>query len=51
MDAGGRIYQTHLSYADGVSKIFYEGEWHNFVVGPHRVIPGRLSTTRTFGDI
>lgn len=25
MDAGGRIYQTHLSYADGVSKIFYEG--------------------------
>lgn len=21
------------------------------MVGPHRVIPGRLSTTRTFGDI
>lgn len=32
-------------------KILYEGEEHQFVLGPHRVMPGRLSVTRTFGDI
>lgn len=32
-------------------KIFYEGEEHQFIMGPHRAFPGRLSVTRTFGDI
>jgi protein phosphatase 2C family protein 2/3 len=32
-------------------KIFYEGEEHQFILGPFRAFPGRLSVTRTFGDI
>lgn len=50
-DAGGKIYQTKLQHANPNVKIFYEGEEHAFVLGPHRVMPGRLSVTRTFGDI
>ncbi len=51
IDAGGRIYQTLLKYAEPNTKIFYEGAYHDSIIGPHRVMPGRLSTTRTFGDI
>ena len=51
MDAGGKIYQTKLQHTNPNIKIFYEGEDHAFVLGPHRVMPGRLSVTRTFGDI
>lgn len=29
----------------------YEGQELPFIMGPHRVLPGRLSVTRTFGDI
>lgn len=50
-DAGGKIYQTRLSHSNPSIKIFYEGEEHSFILGPHRVMPGRLSVTRTFGDI
>ena len=51
MDAGGRIYQTKLQNSNPNIKISYEGSDHQFIMGPHRVFPGRLSVTRTFGDI
>lgn len=50
-DAGGKIYQTRIQHSNPNIRIFYEGEEHSFVMGPHRVMPGRLSVTRTFGDI
>lgn len=50
-DAGGKIYQTKLQNSNPAIKILYEGEEHPFILGPHRVMPGRLSVTRTFGDI
>ncbi|CAK60187.1 unnamed protein product (macronuclear) [Paramecium tetraurelia] len=37
---GGKIYQTHLINENGIQ-----------IVGPYRVFPGRLSVSRTFGDI
>lgn len=42
MEAGGKIYQT-----TAITEI--EGKY-DMIVGPLRVFPGRLSTTRTFGD-
>jgi protein phosphatase 2C family protein 2/3 len=42
MEAGGKIYQT--------TAISSAGGRHDSFVGPLRVYPGRLSTTRTFGD-
>lgn len=50
-DAGGKIYQTRLQHSNPAIKIVYEGEEHAFVLGPLRAFPGRLSVTRTFGDI
>ncbi len=43
IEAGGKIYQTTAvtETSDGFSDI---------ITGPLRVFPGRLSTTRTFGD-
>ena len=43
IEAGGKIYQTTAvtETSDGV---------YDTIVGPLRVFPGRLSTTRTFGD-
>lgn len=42
MEAGGKIYQTTaITEANGK---------YDMIVGPLRVFPGRLSTTRTFGD-
>lgn len=42
MEVGGKIYQTTaITEAGGV---------YDMIVGPLRVYPGRLSTTRTFGD-
>jgi len=45
-DAGGQIYQTK-------THIPTLGDLDNphFIIGPHRVMPGRLSVSRTFGDI
>lgn len=51
IEAGGRIYQTKIRNANPNLKIFYEGEEHQYILGPHRAFPGRLSVTRTFGDI
>ena len=43
MEAGGKIYQTTaITEIDGK---------YDMIVGPLRVFPGRLSTTRTFGDL
>jgi hypothetical protein len=44
-------YRTKIRNANPNLKIFYEGEEHSFILGPHRAFPGRLSVTRTFGDI
>ena len=46
---GGGVYQTqHIQNVQfpGDSKLTQQ-----LVLGPHRVIPGRLSVSRTFGDI
>ena len=45
------IFRTKIRNANPNLKIFYEGEEHTFILGPHRAFPGRLSVTRTFGDI
>ena len=42
MEAGGKIYQT--------TAITEMNGQYDMIVGPLRVFPGRLSTTRTFGD-
>mmetsp|Transcript_16666 Transcript_16666/g.29969 ORF Transcript_16666/g.29969 Transcript_16666/m.29969 type:complete len:399 (+) Transcript_16666:167-1363(+) len=44
VEAGGRIYQTTATVksAEGIPEQ---------VLGPHRVSPGRLSVSRTFGDL
>ena len=42
MSSGGKIYQT-----TAITEI--SGQY-DMIVGPLRVFPGRLSTTRTFGD-
>ncbi len=42
MEAGGKIYQT-----TAITEIEKK---YDMIVGPLRVFPGRLSTTRTFGD-
>jgi protein phosphatase PTC2/3 len=44
VSGGGKIYQTKISNPN-----FNPGE-PRFVLGPYRVLPGRLSVTRTFGD-
>jgi protein phosphatase 2C family protein 2/3 len=50
IEAGGRIYQTQASAykppENGMGKAPMQ-----LLVGPHRVLPGRLSVSRTFGDI
>ena len=53
MAKGGQIYQT-----PSVQIVPVEGEngekqepRQKIVLGPHRVAPGRLSVSRTFGDI
>ena len=47
MDAGGKIYQARINpkkYKRLTKKQLQ-------TLGPHRVLPGRLSVSRTFGDI
>jgi protein phosphatase 2C family protein 2/3 len=41
---GGKIYQTQTIQSMG-------GGNENIILGPFRVLPGRLSVSRTFGDI
>ena len=42
---GGKIYQTQTM----VPKL--DGSGNECILGPHRVFPGRLSVSRSFGDI
>jgi protein phosphatase 2C family protein 2/3 len=42
---GGKIYQTQTV----VPKL--DGTGNEVILGPHRVYPGRLSVSRSFGDI
>lgn len=42
---GGKIYQTQTV----VPKL--DGTGNEVILGPHRVFPGRLSVSRSFGDI
>lgn len=49
VDNGGKIYQTQtLAKIPGLGGLSIKSQ---FLVGPHRVLPGRLSVSRTFGDI
>lgn len=41
MEAGGQIYQTAIPKTLEIDQEY----------GPHRVLPGRLSVSRTFGDL
>ena len=43
MDAGGQIYQT-------AAPVGHSGK-SELIMGPYRVLPGRLSVSRTFGDV
>ena len=46
IEAGGQIYQT----ATPAALLKAGAEQQEMIVGPHRVLPGRLSVCRTFGD-
>ena len=50
VQAGGKIYQTQsvTKVADENKPGIYRDQ---LLYGPHRVFPGRLSVSRTFGDI
>lgn len=43
--AGGKLYQTHFQAVDSQTKSA------QIVYGPLRVLPGRLSVSRSFGDV
>lgn len=46
---GGKIYQTQtLAKIPGLGGLGIKSQ---YLLGPHRVLPGRLSVSRTFGDI
>ena len=45
LNNGGKIYQTQTM----VPKL--DGSGNECILGPHRVFPGRLSVSRSFGDI
>ena len=46
ISAGGRIYQSQITQTRTVN----EQQVTENLLGPHRVFPGRLSVSRTFGD-
>jgi protein phosphatase 2C family protein 2/3 len=43
LEAGGKIYQTEANYKSA--------EGSDNIIGPLRVVPGKLSVSRAFGDI
>ena len=48
-EGGGKIYQTKtLAKIPSLGGIGIKSQ---YLLGPHRVLPGRLSVSRTFGDI
>jgi len=49
---GGKTYQVQISQpTKGVNGSIFASNFTKVVYGPHRVLPGRLSVSRTFGDI
>lgn len=55
-EAGGKIYQTKImnfqnSFGSIAMGAYGQSNQAQPIYGPHRVLPGRLSVTRTFGDI
>jgi serine/threonine protein phosphatase PrpC len=42
---GGKVYQARTSCRN------QENNGNKILLGPHRVSPGRLSVSRTFGDV
>lgn len=48
VDAGGQIYQTAAATPSSNAS---KGAKIEYIVGPYRVLPGRLSVSRTFGDV
>lgn len=49
VEGGGKIYQTQtLTKIPGLGGLGIKSQ---YLMGPHRVLPGRLSVSRTFGDI
>ena len=49
VENGGKIYQTQtLAKIPGLGGLGIKSQ---YLLGPHRVLPGRLSVSRTFGDI
>ncbi len=52
-EAGGRIYQTQTvaRIAAGMVPNMPASTEDQLIIGPYRVFPGRLSVSRTFGDI
>jgi len=46
VQAGGQVYQTTTVQSQEQTKV----QDPEFIVGPIRVLPGRLSVCRTFGD-
>ena len=49
--AGGQIYQTATPITSGAKARGDQEAFKEMIVGPQRVLPGRLSVCRTFGDI
>lgn len=47
-EGGGQIYQTSTTVRENEHDINSKKE---IILGPHRVLPGRLSVSRTFGDL
>ena len=45
------LFRTKLENEIPGATLHYEGADVPFILGPHRVFPGRLSITRSFGDI
>ncbi|KAL4473310.1 hypothetical protein ABPG73_013000 [Tetrahymena malaccensis] len=45
---GGKVYQTKIQQISTTDRKLEDPQT---IVGPYRVLPGRLSVTRTFGDI
>lgn len=51
IEAGGQIYQTATTITSGAKARGDQEAFKEMIVGPQRVLPGRLSVCRTFGDI
>lgn len=51
IENGGKIYQTQTIQTISPSAMYPNSVSQQLFLGPFRVLPGRLSVSRTFGDI